>query len=91
MTVEHVHELTSIDPWFLSQMRELVEAEREYAARDEAHVRELQRNTLGVNRTLARWRSGLATSVQEQKTRAVAAFMEAERNRLDLSFFPSIE
>ena len=56
-----------------------------------AHVRELQRNTLGVNRTLARWRSGLATSVQEQKTRAVAAFMEAERNRLDLSFFPSIE
>jgi carbamoyl-phosphate synthase large subunit len=32
MTVEELFELTAIDPWFLSQMAELIEAEREYAA-----------------------------------------------------------
>ena len=32
MAVEELFELTAIDPWFLSQMEELVEAEREYAA-----------------------------------------------------------
>ncbi|HET7613512.1 MAG TPA: carbamoyl-phosphate synthase large subunit [Gemmatimonadaceae bacterium] len=31
-SIEEVHELTGIDPWFLSQMRELLEAERAYAA-----------------------------------------------------------
>ncbi|CAN5796379.1 carbamoyl-phosphate synthase large subunit [soil metagenome] len=32
MAVEELFELTAIDPWFLSQMEELIEAEREYAA-----------------------------------------------------------
>src|SRR5438270_2096261 len=32
LTVAELHDLTAIDPWFLSQMQELVEAEREYAA-----------------------------------------------------------
>ena len=32
MSVEELFELTAIDPWFLSQMEELIEAEREYAA-----------------------------------------------------------
>jgi carbamoyl-phosphate synthase large subunit len=32
MSVEELNELTGIDPWFLSQMQELVEAERWYAA-----------------------------------------------------------
>jgi carbamoyl-phosphate synthase large subunit len=32
MTVEELHELTAIDPWFLAQMQELVDAERWYAA-----------------------------------------------------------
>ncbi|HEX8724920.1 MAG TPA: carbamoyl-phosphate synthase large subunit [Gemmatimonadaceae bacterium] len=32
MTVEQVAELTAIDPWFLQQMHELVEAERWYSA-----------------------------------------------------------
>jgi len=32
MTTEQLHEITAIDPWFLEQMRELVEAERAYAA-----------------------------------------------------------
>ena len=32
MTVEEAHELSKVDPWFLHQLRELVEAERAYAA-----------------------------------------------------------
>src|SRR2546423_4121148 len=32
MSVEELHELTAIDQWFLSQMQELIEAERWYAA-----------------------------------------------------------
>ncbi len=32
MTVEELHELTAIDPFFLSQMEELIEAERMYVA-----------------------------------------------------------
>jgi len=42
MAVEELFELTAIDPWFLSQMEELIEAEREYAALamiDEAAMR----------------------------------------------------
>jgi carbamoyl-phosphate synthase large subunit len=31
MSVDHIYELTRIDPWFLSQMQELLEAERRYA------------------------------------------------------------
>ncbi len=50
---------------------------------------ELQRETLGVKRSLARWRSGLSESVEEQKMRAVAAFIETERSRWDLRFLPS--
>jgi len=34
MTVAEVYELTAIDPWFLEQMRELIDAERVYAALD---------------------------------------------------------
>jgi carbamoyl-phosphate synthase large subunit len=30
--LEEIHRITAVDPWFLSQMHELVEAEREYAA-----------------------------------------------------------
>ncbi|HSA55862.1 MAG TPA: carbamoyl-phosphate synthase large subunit [Gemmatimonadaceae bacterium] len=32
MPIEQIHELTRIDPWFLQQMQELVDAERRYAA-----------------------------------------------------------
>lgn len=31
-SVEKIHELTSIDPWFLHQLKELVDAEREFVA-----------------------------------------------------------
>jgi carbamoyl-phosphate synthase large subunit len=36
MTTEQVHELTDVDPWFVDQLRELIDAEREYAALPEA-------------------------------------------------------
>jgi carbamoyl-phosphate synthase large subunit len=32
MTVAEINEMTAIDPWFLEQLRELIEAERAYAA-----------------------------------------------------------
>ncbi|HKW12813.1 MAG TPA: carbamoyl-phosphate synthase large subunit [Gemmatimonadaceae bacterium] len=32
MSIQQVYELTAIDPWFLGQMQELVDAERHYAA-----------------------------------------------------------
>jgi carbamoyl-phosphate synthase large subunit len=32
MSLAELHEITFIDPWFLAQMQELVDAEREYAA-----------------------------------------------------------
>jgi carbamoyl-phosphate synthase large subunit len=46
VTLEEIHRITAIDPWFLSQMHELVEAEREYAALaapDEETVRAMKR------------------------------------------------
>lgn len=33
-SVADLYEMTAIDPWFLNQMRELVEAERDYATRE---------------------------------------------------------
>ena len=44
--LEEIHRITAIDMWFLSQMHELVEAEREYAALaapDEETVRAMKR------------------------------------------------
>jgi carbamoyl-phosphate synthase large subunit len=43
MSVQIVSELTAIDPWFLEQMMELIEAERWYAALPTAGVHELRR------------------------------------------------
>jgi len=43
ITVRELHELTAIDPWFLEQMRELVEAERWYAALDDMRADDLRR------------------------------------------------
>jgi carbamoyl-phosphate synthase large subunit len=42
-TVADVYDLTAIDPWFLNQMLELIEAEREYAALDAVGADELRR------------------------------------------------
>src|SRR5438477_5885482 len=43
LTVADVYDLTAIDPWFLNQLLELVEAEREYAALDTIGADELRR------------------------------------------------
>ncbi|HEX5971146.1 MAG TPA: carbamoyl-phosphate synthase large subunit [Gemmatimonadaceae bacterium] len=43
LDVAELHELTGIDPWFLAQMQELVEAERSYAALDEVDAFALRR------------------------------------------------
>src|SRR5256885_1235381 len=43
ISVRELHELTAIDPWFLEQMRELVEAERWYASLDDVHADDLRR------------------------------------------------
>ena len=42
MAVSEVYELTAIDPWFLEQMRELVEAERRYSTLGSVSVDELR-------------------------------------------------
>src|SRR5213593_3574794 len=43
MSVRELYELTAIDPWFLEQLRELVEAERWYGALDEPGAEEIRR------------------------------------------------
>jgi carbamoyl-phosphate synthase large subunit len=43
MTVAEIHELTAIDPWFLEQLRELIEAEREYAALQKPSANDMRR------------------------------------------------
>jgi carbamoyl-phosphate synthase large subunit len=43
LTVADVYDLTAIDPWFLNQMLELIEAEREYAALDSIGADDLRR------------------------------------------------
>ncbi len=46
ISIEEIHRVTMVDPWFLAQMMELVEAEREYAgvvAVDEDAMRAMKR------------------------------------------------
>ena len=43
MLVSEVHELTAIDPWFLQQMQELVEAERWFEALDDVDAFAMRR------------------------------------------------
>jgi carbamoyl-phosphate synthase large subunit len=43
MRVRELHELTAIDPWFLEQLAELVEAERWYAALDKPGADDIRR------------------------------------------------
>ena len=43
MSVREVHDLTAIDPWFLEQLRELVDAERWYAGLDRVGADEIRR------------------------------------------------
>src|SRR5574340_301438 len=67
--VAEIHELTRIDPWFLAQMRELVEAERDYAALAAPGAPDLRRmKRLGFSdRQLARARGESETAVRERR------------------------
>jgi carbamoyl-phosphate synthase large subunit len=72
MEVPEVYELTGIDPWFLGQMSELLEAERDYAAlpADRAHsTGELRRmKRLGFSdRQLAALRGETEAAVRERR------------------------
>jgi carbamoyl-phosphate synthase large subunit len=40
--LDEIHQITKIDPWFLAQMRELVDAERDYAALSDVDVKSLK-------------------------------------------------
>jgi carbamoyl-phosphate synthase large subunit len=43
LTVEEIYELTFVDPWFLEQLRELVDAERRFALLSEITMPEMRR------------------------------------------------
>ncbi len=69
LTVDEIHELTAIDPWFLSQMEELVGAEREYASLAEVNAEALRRmKRLGFSdRQLGKLRGEKEESVRERR------------------------
>jgi carbamoyl-phosphate synthase large subunit len=69
MDVAELHELTGIDPWFLAQMRELVDAERWYAALPATGATELRRmKRLGFSdRQLADLRGEREEAVRERR------------------------
>jgi carbamoyl-phosphate synthase large subunit len=68
-SIEELYELTAIDPWFLGQMQELVEAERAYAALGDvsaAHLRRMKR--LGfADRQLADLRGESEEAVRQRR------------------------
>ena len=70
MTVDQVHEVTKIDPWFLAQMRELVEAERRYASHDDdesaSTLRAMKRMGFS-DRQLAELRGETERAVRERR------------------------
>jgi carbamoyl-phosphate synthase large subunit len=69
MSIDEVYELTAIDPWFLAQLEELLDAEREYAALgeiDEAAMRRMKQ--LGFSdRQLANLRDATEQAVRAQR------------------------
>src|SRR4029078_8064399 len=67
LSVAEIYELSAIDPWFLSQMAELVEAERDYKALESVGEDDLRRmKRLGFSdRQLGALRSELESAVRE--------------------------
>jgi carbamoyl-phosphate synthase large subunit len=69
LSVEAIHQLTAIDPWFLAQMEELIEAEREYSGLDEpdaAALRAMKRMGFS-DRQLAALRGESEQAVRERR------------------------
>jgi carbamoyl-phosphate synthase large subunit len=69
LSVAEVYELTAIDPWFLNQMLELIEAEREYVAAPSIGADELRRmKRQGFSdRQLGTLRNESETDVRERR------------------------
>ncbi|HEX6135138.1 MAG TPA: carbamoyl-phosphate synthase large subunit [Longimicrobiales bacterium] len=69
LTVEQIHQLTNIDPWFLDQLAELHEAEQWYARLDQVDVHALRRmKRMGFgDRQLARIRGETEAQVRERR------------------------
>jgi carbamoyl-phosphate synthase large subunit len=69
MPLEEIHQLTHIDPWFLAQLHELVEAERAYAAHPAPGTAELRAmKRLGFSdRQLAAARGETEQAVRERR------------------------
>jgi carbamoyl-phosphate synthase large subunit len=69
MSVEELYELTAIDPWFLSQMAELLAAERAFAALADVDADAMRRmKQLGFSdRQLAALRNEDETAVRERR------------------------
>ncbi|HVF41053.1 MAG TPA: carbamoyl-phosphate synthase large subunit [Gemmatimonadaceae bacterium] len=72
VSVDDINELTHVDRWFLAQMSELVEAEREYAAHDAPGHDEMRRMK----------RMGFSDRQLAQLRRTTEEKMRAERWRL---------
>jgi len=69
LSIEEVYELTAIDPWFLDQMQELLEAERKYAALGSVDAAAMRRmKQLGFSdRQLADLRGSTELEVRAQR------------------------
>jgi carbamoyl-phosphate synthase large subunit len=69
---QELYELTAIDPWFLAQMQELIDAEREYAALPSVSDGVLRRmKQMGfADVQLARLRGGTEGEVRERRWKA---------------------
>ncbi|MEO6878893.1 MAG: carbamoyl-phosphate synthase large subunit, partial [Gemmatimonadaceae bacterium] len=69
LSVADVYDLTAIDPWFLNQMLELVESEREFAALPEVTGLELRRmKRMGFSdRQLAELRGETETAARDRR------------------------
>jgi carbamoyl-phosphate synthase large subunit len=69
LSVADVYDLTAIDPWFLNQMMELIEAEREYASLDAIGADDLRRmKRMGFSdRQLGALRGESEDSVRERR------------------------
>ncbi|NBS60075.1 MAG: carbamoyl-phosphate synthase large subunit, partial [Betaproteobacteria bacterium] len=69
MTVEEIHAITMVDPWFLNQMREMVDAEREFAALSDIDAESLRAmKRMGfADVQLARLRGQAEQQLREQR------------------------
>ena len=67
--LEEIHGITAIDPWFLAQMHELVEAEREYAglADPDAEIVRAMKRLGFADAQLAALRGESETAVRERR------------------------